>query len=139
MGVAPGVFARLESAAENRMYPKGIKIVRRYNAPCRDLGPVADAESRAHDLAHKKCVKQRAVSLQVSKIWPRNSSMARLAARRSGEGKQLLLVGYRRVRAKEDPFDPAENSGVGANAQSQAKDRQDGKTRGAAEHAEAEA
>src|SRR6266852_3636642 len=102
MGVPPGVFARLESAAKNRMDPYGIKIVRRYDAPCRDLGPVADAESRAHNLAHKKCVKQRAISLQVSKIWPRNSSMACLAAGVLGPHAfaQVQFHGHLQVRAQ---------------------------------------
>src|SRR6266849_903128 len=100
MRVASHVFSGLESTPKNRVDADGIKIVRRYNAPRGALGAAADAESRAHNLAHKKCVKQRAISLQISKIWPRNSSMARLAARRSGEGKQLLLVGYGRVRTE---------------------------------------
>src|SRR5260370_16756453 len=100
MGGARRVMGGVGASPKNRMHYDRVKIIRRYDASGGDLGAIADAESRAHNLAHKKCVKQRAISLQVSKIWPRNSSMARLAARRSGEGKQLLLVGYRRVRTE---------------------------------------
>src|SRR2546427_4225800 len=98
------------------MDPDGAKIVRRYDASNRALGPVADAESRAHNFGHNKCVKQRATPLQVNEIWPRNISRARLAACRSGEGEQPLLVGYGRVRTEQDPFDPTKDSGIGADS-----------------------
>src|SRR5437667_6684995 len=43
------------------------------------------------------------------------------------------------IGAEEDAFDPTEDSSVGANSQSQAEDRKDGKARAAPEHAEPEA
>jgi len=100
VGVLPDVFARLESAAENRMYPNGVKIIRRYDAPCRDLGPVADAESRAIILLTKNASNsvqflcKSAKSGHERAVWPDSPRG------RSGEGKQLLLVGYRRVRTE---------------------------------------
>src|SRR4051812_37211768 len=97
MGVAPRVLARLESAAQNGMDSDRIKIVRRYDAPYRDLGPLADAESGPHNLIHNKCVKQRATPLQIDEIRPGNSGRPGLSARGSGKSEQLLLVGHRRV------------------------------------------
>ena len=43
------------------------------------------------------------------------------------------------IGAEEDAFDPTEDSGVGADTQSQAKDCEDRKARTAPEHAEPEA
>src|SRR6266478_481029 len=88
MSVPPCVFASLEPASNNGMDSNGIKIIRRYDASCRDLGPVTDAERRSHDFRYKKCVKQRATPLQVEEIWPRNQRSASLLARRSAEGEQ---------------------------------------------------
>src|SRR5260370_36083164 len=94
MRVPPRVFARLESAAKNRMYSDSVKIIRRYNASSGDLGAVANAERRPGNFRYKKCVKQRATPLQVEEIWPRNQRSGSLPARRSAESEQLLLVGY---------------------------------------------
>src|SRR6267142_1306346 len=94
MSVPPRVLSRLESAAKNRMDTESIKIIRRHDASCRDLGPVTDAERRSHNFRCKKCVKQRATPLQVEEIWPRNQRSASLLARRSAEGEQPLLVCY---------------------------------------------
>src|SRR5713226_3617179 len=116
MGVAPGVFARLESTAQNGMDTDGIKIIRRDDASCRDLGAVADAEGRAHDFGHDEGVNQSAVPLQIEEIRPGSKGRARFAARRPSEGQQLLLVGYCRVWAEQDPFDPTEDSGIGTDA-----------------------
>src|ERR1700737_3707167 len=100
MGVAPHVFAGLESAPKNWMNPDGIKIVRRYDASSGDLGAVASAERRPHNFRYKKCVKQRATPLQVEEIWPRNRRSASLPGRRSAEGEQPLLVDYCWVRTQ---------------------------------------
>src|SRR4029077_6332668 len=94
---------------------------------------------RSHNFRYKKCVKQRATPLQVEEIWPRNQRSASLPARRSAEGEQLLLVGYRRVRTEQNPFDPTEDRGVRADSQGEAKDRQDGKAGTASQHPETEA
>src|SRR5713226_7668445 len=139
MGVAPGVFARLESTAQNGMDTDGIKIIRRDDASCRDLGAVADAEGRAHDFGHDEGVNQSAVPLQIEEIRPGSKGRARFASRRSGKSEQLLLVGYRRVRTEQNPFDPTEDRGVRTDSQGEAKDCQDGKARTAPEHPETEA
>src|SRR5260370_881521 len=99
MSVASHIFSRFESAPKNRMDSDGVKVVRRYNAPNGALGAIAEAESGAHNLAHKKCIKQRATSLQVQEIRPGDGS-TRLAASGSAEGQQLLLVRYGRVRTE---------------------------------------
>src|SRR5579859_1994442 len=100
MRASPSVLARLESAPENRMDPDGIKIVRRYDAPRGALGAIADAESRPRDFAHKQSVKKRGTPLQIDEVWPGKSITARLAARRSTNSEQSLLMTYRRVRTE---------------------------------------
>src|SRR3989442_12775582 len=98
------------------MDPDGAKIVRRYDASNRALGPVADAETRAHNFGLNKCVKQRATPLQVNEIWPRNISRARLAACRCGECEQPLLLGYGRVRTELHPLHPTQDSVIGTHS-----------------------
>src|SRR5258708_4074526 len=116
MSVSSCVFARLESAAENRMHPDCIKIVRRYDAPRRAFGPLADAQSGPSNLGHKKRVNLRAVLLQIEKIWPGNVISFGPAAHRCGDSHQPLLVDYGRVRTEQNPFDPTKHSCIGANA-----------------------
>src|SRR6266852_8161031 len=139
MSVPPRVLSRLESAAKNRVYSESVKIIRRYDASSGDLGAVADAERRPHNFCYKKCVKQRATPLQVEEIWPRNRRSASLPARRSAEGEQPLLVCYGWVGTEQNPFDPTEDRGIGADSQGKAEDRQDGKARTAPQHPETEA
>src|SRR5882757_1216393 len=100
MGVAPRVLTRLESAAKNGMDSHRLKIIRRYDAPSRDLGPLADAESGPHNLRHNKCVTQPAPPLQIDEIRPGNTCMSGFSARRSGKSEQLLLVSHRGVRTE---------------------------------------
>src|SRR6266705_1135639 len=116
MGVAPGILARLEAAAENGMDSDGVKIIRRYDASGGDLGAIADAESRAHDFGHNEGVKECAAPLQIEEIRPGKTGRLGLAARRAGESEQLLLMGYRRVGTKQDPLDPTEDSGISADS-----------------------
>src|SRR5216684_6831807 len=112
MSVPPRVFAGLEPAAKNGMDPDSIKIVRGHDAPRGALGTVSDAESGTHDFGHDEGVNQSAVPLQIEEIRPGSTGRARFAARRPSEGEQLLLVGYRRVGAEENSFDPTEDSSV---------------------------
>src|SRR5258707_12773448 len=95
--------------------------------------------SGAHDFGDDEGVDQRAVLLQIKEVGPRDISVPRLAASGSGDGEKPFLVSNQRVGAEEDPFDPTEDSGIRADPQSEAQNRQDGKARTAAEHAEADA
>ncbi len=52
---------------------------------------------------------------------------------------QPVLVGDGGVRPEEDAFDPTEDGSVGADAEGEAKNRQERKSRAAAEHSKAEA
>src|SRR5271170_7849517 len=97
MSAPPGVFARLKSAAKNRMDPDRFKIVCRYDAPGGSLSSVTDAERSPHNFAHKKCVKERATPLQIDEVGPGKRSSASFAARRACKSEQSLLMGYRRV------------------------------------------
>src|SRR6266404_4264948 len=139
MSVPPCVLAGLESAAKNRMDPDGIKIVGGHDAPSGALGTVSDAERGTHDFGHDEGVNQNAVPLQIDEIRPGSKGRARFAAGRPGKSEQLLLVGYRRVRTEQNPFDPTEDRGIRADSQGEAKDRQDGKARTAPQHPETEA
>src|SRR5713101_2057776 len=109
MSVPPRVLSRLESAAKNRVYSESVKIIRRYDASSGDLGAVADAERRPHNFCYKKCVKQRATPLQVDEIWPGNTSIVGLAARRPGKGEKPFLVSYQGIGTEQDSFDPTEH------------------------------
>src|SRR4029077_1406607 len=70
MSVAPRLLAWLEAAAENRMYPDGIKIICGYDAPRSDFGAVADAQSGPHDFGDNEGINERATSLQVEDVGP---------------------------------------------------------------------
>src|SRR6266571_3723961 len=94
MSVPPRVLSRLESSPKNRMDSDSIKIIRRYDASSGDLGAVANAERRPQNFRYKKCVKQRATSLQVEESWPRNRRAASLPSLRSAQSEQPLLVCY---------------------------------------------
>src|SRR6266852_5801891 len=139
MGIASDIFALLKSAPEDGMDTDGVKIICGNDASSGDLGTVADAEGGAHDFGDDERVDERASFLQVEQVGPGSIVGAGFAARGSGEGGQLFLVGYQRVRAKENSFDPTKNRGIGADSQGEAKDSQDGKARAAAEHAKADA
>src|SRR5580692_580958 len=94
MSVPPRVLSRLESSPKNRMYSDSVKIIRRYDASSGHLGAVANAKRRSHNFRYKKCVKQRAIPLQVEEIWPRNRRSASLPGCCSAQGEQPLLVWY---------------------------------------------
>ena len=49
-----------------------------------------------------------------------------------------FLIDDKRKRPQEDAFDPAEDRGVGADAEREAQDRQNGEARAAPEHAKTE-
>src|SRR5215472_5078899 len=138
MAAPPGVFPCLEPAPQNWAHSDGVKIVRRYDASCRDVGTLADVEGTSGDFGHEKRFEQGAVSLQVEEIRPGNRSAAWLAAIGSAQCEQPLLMRHERVRAEQDAFHPTENGGIGANAKREAKNREQRKARTAAEHAEAE-
>jgi len=83
MRVAAGVFAWLKPAAENGMHSNGVKIVRRDDASRDDLSALANAHSRAGDVADKERLTQVAASLHVKEIGPRR--FVSLATDRSGQ------------------------------------------------------
>src|SRR5580704_654759 len=134
MRVPPRVFTRLEAAPKNRMNANSIKIVRRYDASGSALGAVADTEGSPRNLAHKKSVKKRGTPLQIGEVWPGKRCAASFAALRSTESEQSLLMTYRRVRTKQNPFHPTEHRRIRPNPQSQAQNRQNGKTRAPPQH-----
>ncbi len=136
---ASHVFARQESAAQDGMHTDGVEIVGRDDASDGALGTVADAERCAGDLTHKQCVEKGAVFPQVEKVGPGKRGCAGFAASGSSQRHESFLVHDRRIGAEEDAFDPAEDGGVGANAQREAKNGEDGKARTAPKHAEADA
>src|SRR5229473_8209257 len=117
----------------------GVKIIGGYDASDGALGAIAEAERGAHDLGDDEGVDERAAFLQVEEVGPGDIGVARLAASGPGDGEKSFLVSYERVGAEEDSFDPTEDSGIRADPQSEAQNRQDGKARTAAEHAEADA
>ena len=118
------VFARLESAPKHRMNPNRIEIIRRYDAAYSALGAVADAQRGPRDFAHEKTVNERGTPLQIQKVRPREFRRSCLAARRSRQCQQSLLMRYRRIRTKQNPFHPAEHRRIRPNPQSQAQNRQ---------------
>src|SRR5258708_3541454 len=139
MGIASEIFAGLKSAPEDGMDTDGVKIICGDDAARGDLSAVADAEGCAGDFGDDERVDERATFLQVEQFGPGNIVRANFAACGSGEGSQLFLVGYQRIGAEEDAFDPTENRGVGADTQCEAKDGQCGKARVAADQPKADA
>src|SRR6266566_2847261 len=137
MGAAAHILIRLKRAPENRMNPQRREIIRRDDTSRGDLGPVANAERGAHNLAYKERVKQFAVPLQIEEIGPGKRGTVSLS--RSRQSQQPLLVRNRRVGAEQKSLHPTENGGVGADTQSQAKNRHKGKAGTAAQHPQGEA
>jgi len=64
----------------------------------------------------------------------RIAGLTRYALHRTGNRHHPVLVGDSREWTEKDSFDPTIDGGVGANPQSQAKDRKDGKPGAAAKH-----
>src|SRR5216117_3569671 len=93
---------------------------------------------RACNPIDDKRLEQRAVLLQIEKIGIREPG-GRCAARCAGEGKHSVLVCNQRVGVKEDSFDPTEHGRVGADAQGQAKNREQRKPWIAKKHSNTEA
>jgi len=138
--VAPRVLARLESAPKHGMNAHGVKIVGRDDAARGDLGAVANAERSPHDFGDDEGINERA-----------NSSADRASpARRCHPGpgspmavpvtaSSCFLV---RLRPGKDenriPSIQLNNSGIGPDPKSQAKDGEKRKAGTAPEHAKAE-
>src|SRR5207247_4838016 len=81
---------------------------------------------------------QRAVARQVLKVRPGHfDQRAAGTAVRARHGEEPILIHDERERSQEDAFDPAEDGGVGADAEHQAEDGQQGKPGTASKHAEA--
>src|SRR5690242_929914 len=139
MGTAPHIIGWLEGPPKNRTNSQSFKVVCGHNASGRYVGSVPETEGGAHDLGDEERVKKFAVVPKIHEIRPGEGVGIGLAANRSGKSEQSILVRYQRVRTEEKAFHPAENGGVGANAQGQAKDSQDRKAGGFAKHAEREA
>src|ERR1700674_5764522 len=137
MGVTAGLLPRFEPAPENRMHPERMEVIRRYDAPGHALRPVADAQRSPGDLLSDERVEQRAAPPKIVEVRPGDFAEAGRPASRSCERKDRLLVGNGRVRAEQDSFDPTVNSGIGADPQGQAKNREKRKARAAPEHPEA--
>src|SRR5260370_36807583 len=94
-----------------------VEIICGDDAAGRDFGPVTDIQGAARNLAHEECLAKGAASLQIKKVRPRNWHPTALATRRSGNSEQPILVGYCRIRAEQDPFDPTKYRSIGANSQ----------------------
>src|SRR5205823_3774287 len=113
------------------------EIVRGDHAAGRALGTVADAERRARDLLGDERLNQGAVARQILEVGPRHVVGAGGATTRAGHREEPVLVRDEREWTQEDPLDPAEDGGVGADAERQAQDRQERKSRAPPKHAEA--
>ena len=115
-----------------------VEIIRRDHAARRPLGAVPDAERRAGNFLGDECLDERAVALQIEPVRPRHVGVARRAAVRAGDGEQAILIDDQRIRAQQDALDPAEDRGVGADAEREAEDRQQREARTAQQHPAAE-
>src|ERR1700737_2282926 len=109
MGVEPLVFGGREPAAEDRTDPERVEIVRRYDAPGRALGPVADAEGGPGDLLRDEGVDLRALLPEVEAVRPGDVVEPGDPARGPSDGEQPVLVVYGGERAEQDSFDPTED------------------------------
>ena len=138
MSVATEVFSRFKRAAQNRMDSQCFEIVGGHDAGCFAVSSIADGQCSAHDAVHDERVEQCAVPLEIDEVGP-GDIVAAAHHTRSGDGHHSFLVNDKRKRAEQDSFNPTEDGGVGADAESQAKNREAGKTRIATEHAETEA
>ena len=103
------------------MDSNGVKIVCGDDASVHDLGTLANAQSRAGDVADKEGLTQGAASLHVEEIGPRR--FVSLVTHRSGQCDQALLMRNEGIRTEKNAFDPAEHGGVGANAERKAQNR----------------
>src|ERR1700690_777529 len=116
MRVAPGVFAGLESAPQNRTHAERVEIIRGNNASHRALRPAADAERASRDLGHEDRVEECAAPLKIQKVWPRKSGWPGFTARCAGESKKPFLMHNRRIRTEQQPFHPTEHGRIRADA-----------------------
>src|SRR5207302_7767880 len=76
---------------------------------------------------------------QIQEIGPGKRVASVFASCGSTDSHQPLLVRDRRIGSEQDALNPTEDGGVCADAQRQAKNRQDGKSGTASENAQAEA
>ena len=77
--------------------------------------------------------------MKIEIVGPGEQRDAGFSARDSRERHQALLMSDGRVGAEEEAFGPAKDCGVGADAEREAENCEDGKTGAAPEHARADA
>ena len=108
-----------------------LPVVRSARSPMLSVVPVILLTNSVSQRVQLRC--------EVLEIGPGQRRSPGFVARGAADRDQALLVRDRGIGAEQDAFDPAEDGGVGADAQRQAQNRQQRKSRAAAEQAETEA
>src|ERR1051326_5768025 len=85
---------------------------------------VSNIQRAARDAGDESILAQRAVPAQFEEIRPRQEVRPTLPRYRSGQCEEPLLMCDQRVRAEQDPFQPAEDGSIRANAYRQAQNGQ---------------
>src|SRR5689334_6364440 len=70
MRIAAHVFARLEAAPQEWMHLQRLKIIGGYDAPCRALGAITDAERRAENAVGDECIYRCAALFEIPPVRP---------------------------------------------------------------------
>src|SRR5262249_44982993 len=139
MRIATFTFLRSEAAPENRSPSERVEVLRRDDCARRAFSAIANAQGCAGNLINDERFKQRGILLVIEKFWVGQSSVPILTARCGVQRKHMVLVRDQRIRANQNSFDPTEHRGVGSDAECEAKQRKNGKSRTAPKHPEAEA
>src|SRR5439155_301639 len=136
MRVATGSFFGSKAAAEKWPHGQGVEIIRGYNSSDRTLGALANAQRCAHDPIDDERLEKRGVLFKIEEVGIGNSASFP-AADRAAERNHPVLMRDERIGADENSFDPTQGGRVRANAESQTKDCQNGKSRSAPKHSRA--
>src|SRR5205814_10124039 len=118
---------------EDWSYAEGVEIIRGDHSSDGTLGAVAIAQRCAGDFIDDERFKKRGVLFEIAKVGIRKSAPFP-AADRAAERNHPVLVCDERIGANENPFDPTEGRCVGADAEGQTKDCQNGKSWRSPEH-----
>src|SRR5882724_2261724 len=139
MRVASLAFFRPEAAAEHRLNTERIEIIRRNDSTRSTFRAIADAERCARDSIDNERLEKSCVFLEIEKIGIGKPFLFRSSLSGTKERDHSVLMRDQRVGANQNPLDPTEDRGVGSDPERETKNRENGKTRAAHEHARAEA